>query len=62
MATLEELKKAQRNIGVTEEEQITEVDFKEGVTRAAGQGVSFGFGDEIESLSSFSGSMVNCWG
>ena len=50
MATLEELKKAQRNIGVTEEEQITEVDFKEGVTRAAGQGVSFGFGDEIEAV------------
>ena len=50
MATLEELKKAQRNIGVTEEEQITEVDFKEGVTRAVGQGASFGFGDEIEAV------------
>lgn len=52
MATLEELKKAQQNLinknKTKNKVNNVDVSFYEGLTRAGGQGLTFGFGDEIE--------------
>ncbi len=52
MATLEELKQAQQKLNNKNKNKNSvnnaNVGFYEGITRAGGQGLTFGFGDEIE--------------